>query len=579
MKRFGKILFLLQVMWSSSVWAQNFQATVNRTEVPQGETFLLTLETDDDKSSDTPDLSVLDENFNIYSVGNAYQSTYINGVSKHSRQWQIILMPKNAGQIEIPAIKFGNMSSEPIILNVVPSQLAQQNHSSQSKDTDSKFAVEAEVDNTHPYVQQQINYTFKIYDSGGLYGEEPKLASENDDWIIKRLGEPVINSKIINGRSLREIEFKYALFPQKSGKLKAPDFVFEGYYLTKSRRGADDFDDIFNQGFFNMGFSDLFASRNPIMLRPDSINIDVKPIPAANGGYWWLPASEVTLSAEWENKNPTFRVGEAVSRSIYIKAAGVIDTQLPNLKFAEIEGVKQYPDKPVTMSTQDKGKVVSVKKFGNVFIPEKSGEITLPEVSIDWYNIHTKQLEKSVLPAQKIKVLPALKGEESALPQIEPEEISQQPQVSHNKATSLAQPISQNNIPAWLWIIVAFLLGLFCSWLLFGRRTQAEKKNANDYIKQIKEAVKTENSKELRDSLIGWMQETNPDKKINNLDDVIACVGNKALKEQVTELNILLYSPKKADFKPDVFLKAFAEEQKKSKKSTKKFDPLPKLYK
>lgn len=579
MKKFGKILFLLQLVWSSSAWAQNFQATVNRTEVPQGETFLLTLETDDDKNSDTPDLSVLDKDFNIYSVGNAYQSTYINGVSKHSRQWQIILMPKNAGQIEIPAIKLGKMSSEPIILNVVPSQLARQSHSSQSDNTDSKFAVEAEVDNKNPYVQQQINYTFKIYDSGGLYGEEPKLATENDEWIIKRLGEPVINSKIINGRSLREIEFEYALFPQKSGRLKAPDFVFEGYYLTKSHRGADDFDDIFNQGFFNMGFSDLFASRNPIMLHPDPMNIDVKPVPAANGGYWWLPASEVTLSAEWENKNPTFRVGEAVSRSVYIKAAGVIDTQLPNLKFAEIAGVKQYPEKAVTMSTQDRGKIISVKKFGNVFIPEKSGEITLPEVSVDWYNIHTKQLEKSVLPAQKITVLPALKGEEDAFSQIEQEEISQQPQVSHNKATALAQSISQNNIPAWLWIIVAFLLGLFCSWFLFGRRTQSEKKGASDYLKQIKEAVKTENSKALRDGLIGWMQETNPDKKINNLDDVIAIVENKKLKGQIAELNTMLYSSKKADFQPDVFLKALAEEQKKGKKSSKKFDPLPKLYK
>ena len=55
----------------------------------------------------------------------------------------------------------------------------------------------------------------------------------------------MINSKIINGRQLREIQFKYALFPQKSGLLRTPDVEFRGYYLTRSRRSADVFDDVF----------------------------------------------------------------------------------------------------------------------------------------------------------------------------------------------------------------------------------------------------------------------------------------------------------------------------------------------
>lgn len=579
MKKFGKVLIFLQLLWSGSVWAQNFQATVNRTEVPQGETFLLTLETDDDKTSATPDLSVLDKDFNIYSVGNAYQSTYINGVAKHSRQWQVILMPKNSGQIVIPSIKLGSMASEPITLNVAPAQLAQQARSSQPEASESKFAVDAEVDNTNPYVQQQINYSFKIYDSGGLYGEAPELVQESQDWMIKSLGDPEINSKIINGRQLREIEFKYALFPQKSGILETPEFVFNGYYLTKSRRGTDAFDDMFNRGFFNMGFSDLFATRNPVALRAEPIKIEVKPIPAANGGYWWLPATEVTLSAEWENKNPVFRVGEAVSRLIYLKAGGVIDTQLPDLKFAEIPNVKQYPDKPITMSAQNDGKIVSVKKFGNVFIPEQSGSMTIPEISIDWYNIRTGKLEKATLPAQKVEVLPALNGETNILPTHPQEQMSQQPQNNMETKQKQEQSKQTSFVPVWIWVVIAFVLGLFCSWFLFGRHSQMQKKDVRDYIKQIQIAVKEENGKELRNSIIGWAQETYPNKKINNLDDVISLIGSKILKEQIAELNTLLYSPKKANFQPEIFLKGFSEEQKKNKKKQNKFEPLPKLYK
>ena len=90
---------LLGVAFIGAAWAQTFNAAVNRTEVPQGETFVLTLELADDSDSGNPDLSVLDKDFIVYSVGNAFSYNYINGVASKSRQWQIALMPKNSGKI------------------------------------------------------------------------------------------------------------------------------------------------------------------------------------------------------------------------------------------------------------------------------------------------------------------------------------------------------------------------------------------------------------------------------------------------------------------------------------------------
>lgn len=578
MKKLLVILLCLQIIGSKIVSAQTFQATVNRNDVPQGETFMLTLETDDDKTSDTPDLSVLDKDFDVYSVGSAYQKIYINGATKHSRQWQIILMPKNYGRIEIPAIKLGKMSSQPIILNVTPSQLVQSpdGQSQDSLDNKQKFAVEALVDNKNPYVQQQINYTFKIYDSGGLYGEMPVINDENNDWIVKSLGNPEIKSKVINGRQLREIEFKYALFPQKSGQLKLPDFEFNGYYLTKSHRGTSAFDDIFNSGFFNMGFSDMFASRNPVVLKPKSISVNVKPIPASNGGYWWLPASQVVLTSEWEDKNPIFRVGEAVGRFVYLKAFGVIETQIPDIHFKEMEGVKQYPDKPVAMSMENNDEIISVKKFGNVFIPEKSGDMTIPEVTVDWFNIHNGQIEKATLPAQKITVLPALSGQES----ISTESSEKETKIVNNQEEIISQPTAETkNIPSWIWIICAFVLGLIISYVLFGRKTNGRKPSVKGYAKHVEQSLQMGDFKGLRDNLLAWAKEAYKDNQITNLDDIEKYTQNNALKEQLAQINKMLYSPKKAEFQADIFLKAFKEEQKKRKKTQKAFDPLPKLYK
>ena len=578
MKKFICLLVGLH-LWSGAALAQSFNATVNRTEVPQGETFLLTLETDDDKTTATPDLSVLEPDFNIYSVGNAYQSSYVNGVSTHSRQWQIMLMPKTAGQIQIPAIKLGKLSSQPIELNVVSSALQKQG-AAHAQDNAPKFAIDAQIDNTSPYVQQQINYTLNIYDSGGLYGEEPVfMDSGNGDWIIKSLGAPVINSKIINGRQLREIQFKYALFPQKSGALKTPDVEFRGYYLTRSRRGSDPFDDVFNSGFFDMGFSDMFATRNPVVLKPESKVIKVKAVPADNGGYWWLPASKVTLSAEWENNNPTFKVGEAVSRSVYLKASGVIENQLPDIKFADIKGVKQYPDKPVAMSSQQNGEVVSVKKFSNVFIPETAGKMTIPAVTIDWYNIHTRQLEKATLPAITVKVLPSASGDVSPTSTLAEPQPQSQPQPQ-------PQPLQPHNSPSatngqiTFMLLGAFVMGLLLSYALFGLRGgRSGRKMIKFYQNQVKTAADKNDLKALRDNLLAWARLSYDAATVNNVDDIAKLSADEGFKTALAQLSQALYAPRKNKFDTTAFLKAFNAEQKRAKRRKKVCAPLPELYK
>ena len=362
--------FLLAAIVANAAWAQTFTAAVNRTEVPQGETFVLTLELVDGQDNGNPDLSVLDKDFIVYSVGSGYNFNYVNGVSSKSRQWQIALMPKNAGQITVPSVKLDNLETAPITLNVVPASAvepqtsADNGYQSPQQMNKPKFSMVAEAGNKAPFVQQQIDYTVKIYDTGGLQGEAPQFIEDgSNNWIIRSLGAPTVGSKIVNGRSLREITFRYALFPQKSGMLQTPEVQFNGYYLTRSRGMNDPFDDLFGSRLGGIGFADMFATRNPVMLTAKPEKINVQPIPAANNGSWWLPAQQVALLAEWEPRQPVFKVGEAVNRTIYLKAVGVAESQLPELNFPSVPGLKQYPDKAVASSGIENGQVVAVKKI------------------------------------------------------------------------------------------------------------------------------------------------------------------------------------------------------------------------
>lgn len=150
----------------------------------------------------------------------------------------------------------------------------------------------------------------------------------------------------------------------------------------------------------------MFATRNPVVLNTKQIEVNVRPIPPANNGNWWLPAESVKLYAEWSPQRPVFKVGEAVSRTVYLKAVGVVENQLPDIKFRDVAGLKQYPEKPVAQNAVENGQVVAVKKNANVYIPDKAGNIAVPEISVDWFNVRTGRMERAVLPAANIQVQP-----------------------------------------------------------------------------------------------------------------------------------------------------------------------------
>lgn len=600
MKKIISIL-VFGIFFCAEAFAQTLVAKTSRTDLPEGEAFLLTLDYDGSDSS-VPELGVLDKDFTIYSVTNSYQTNIINGQVSQQRQWQIGLMPKaTAGTtVTVPPIKLGSVQSNPVQLRILDAQnLAHPDNSDnpdyQAPQQGPRFAVKGSVDNQNPYVQQQINYTLTLYDAGGLQGGEPEFIDDgSNNWLIRGLGQPEISSKVVNGRSLREIRFRYAMFPQKSGRLKTPVMRFNGYYLTQGGRGSDPFEEIFGGSLFDagVGFGSMFATRNPVVLNTKPIEVNVRPIPSENDGNWWLPAESVRLYAEWSPQRPDFKVGEAVSRTVYLKAVGVVENQLPDINFKNAEGLKQYPERPVTQNAVENGKVVAVKKTANVYIPDRSGNITIPEISVDWFNVKTGRLERAVLPATSIQVQPG-----SAPAAAQPQTTRPQPDIQQSekmlpdnpeKTTAAAaeetpaQP--ESRFGAYYTAIAAFILGLIVSWLLFrtpkkGQPKNEEKPGLRDSRKTVVRCAKDNDFRGLRDALLNWAEEKFKNRRITNMSDVVRAVNAKDFEKQIDILTAELYGKGSEDWNSAAFIKAFekADAKKTTDKATDK--PLPGLYK
>lgn len=586
MKKILALLMIIACLASTSAMARTLTASVNRPEIPQGEVVVLTLEYLGVHTDKTPDLSVLKKDFNIFSMEQEFQNIYDNGKTYQLQKWNIGLMPKGVGKILIPAVSLDGNRSQALEINVIPAGDASAIKA--GEENMPKYAISAEIDNTSPYVQQEINMTVSIFDAGGLQGSAPYFDSEaQNDWNILGLGEPTLESKVINGQSVRVIKFKYALFPQKSGTLKLPQARFDGYYLT-GRRRSNPLQQLIDSQFGDIGLSisDMSATRNPVVLTTQEQNITVKP--AAANTQWWIPAEKLEIYSQWQPSPPVFKVGEAISRNISIKAVGVADKQLPTLSFDSSESIKQYPEKPVSENRIENGKVASVKNIKNVYIPSKAGKALIPEVKIDWFNVKTGKTETARLPATEINVMPgstvstaadtpAIPASEKLLPESKKDAIFASQPLQEANATEKEQTMN-----VYLWSLLSFFCGIFISYLLFSSSRKDKKSvpaSSNNYFAEVVKYAKQKDLRALRDSLIFWARQKYHDDSITNLNDISSYNNDASFHQALANLSSLMYAPQKTEWNADEFIAVFRLTNKFTDKNKPEDKPLPELYK
>lgn len=600
MKKFWLILLAVFACISGAE-AAGLQAEVDRNILPQGETFVLSIKYDGGKTNQQPDFSVLEKDFSIFSMGTSFQHNYINGKISQSQEWQLVLMPRATGKIEIPSVSLGNKTSNPVQIEVIPAT-AQNMQKEVSSPQKPRFAIEAEIDNKNPYVQQEVNVMLKLYDTGGMQIERvvPLNLNEND-WVVRSMGSPELESTVINGRSTRVIKLGYALFPQRSGRLTIPAFAAEGFYLTRSKNPMRQiFDDAFGPMGMSAGFDDVFATKNPVSVATEPVQIEVKPIPSQSRGAWWIPAEKVELFSEWKPNPPQFKVGEAVTRNIYLKAVGVIDNQLPSIDFKDSGSLRQYPEKPVTEMKLEGDKIASLRMISTVYIPSEAGQAQVPEVKVNWFNVKTGQNETAVLPAMTVNVLPnaalAEAEKEAAAEKVSPTKVKatetqpvQAAETHLNKKSDEA--IEQSRLrkeqhagyDKYVWMVVAFLAGIIITYLLLSRKRgsseQEDVLSVRDYAKLVVRSAKAKDLKKLRDNLILWSRQYSGREDITNLNDVAQALNQPEMSRLLDEISEKLYNPSTTVWDNTAFIACFEKLSRHSKSGSHAEDKrLPDLY-
>ena len=418
------LLFLFLLLLAGQASAEAFFASVDRTRLSEGETVVLTLESTDPTRFGRPDLSPLEQDFEILGSRQVNRLSSIGDAPRASTRWILTLQPRRSGEVIIPEIRLEDAETLPITLNV------EEAVSAGAGDTLAPVFIDASLDQPSVYVQAQAVLTLRIYHSVSMYDDSSLTPLRIADARVEQLGEPRTYEKSIGGVLHGVIELQYAIYPQRSGELMIPGQTFSATLVDRSR----------NSDFLPFGPRSGKVSR----VKSPDIPLQVKPKPADYPpDAPWLPARALGLAETWNPQPETSQVGDSLTRRLILKVDGLSSAQLPPLPATQVDGLRRYPDQPQMNDQKSENGIVGTREEREALVPSRAGNFELPPLEIVWWNTQTDTLERTILSARTLQV--------AENPQLQNDELPNVPMVTPQVIEGPA---------LWPWQLACALLSL-----------------------------------------------------------------------------------------------------------------------
>ncbi|GAA6133626.1 BatD family protein [Oceaniserpentilla sp. 4NH20-0058] len=511
------LLFIMLSLLANLTWATTFEASVDRSTIGEGESLFLTLRYNSNVSSGEPDLSALNQQFEIENQQRKNSFQYINGKSESWTVWTVTLTPKRKGNLVLPSIEYQGERTKPIQINV---EKINPNIAKQDKDV--FFHTETDVKTS--YVQGQVVYSEKLYFSVPLDNSQlSEVAVE--DAVLEALGETRQYRTQLNGRSFEVYERRFVIYPQTSGELIIPGPRYSGEI---------------SNGRWRPG--------RPISVSHPPIRLQVLPQPANYPqNSTWLPAKNFDVSAKWLGNETQMNAGDPVTLSITLKANGLSSAHLPAIKLPEVNGLKYYPEQAQKNESNNDSGVTSWLTQNIAVVATQGGDFIIPEIRIPWFNTEDGRAEYAILPAQTLKVASSIPQNKSIVPAASPMDTN-----STAIIPEVSGPIKQPASRFWPVVSLLFmLLWLTTSYFLWRAhqtpnkvkpKDQSNSPNNNILLKNIKKSCRNNDAKSTREAILAWAQSQKAE-AILNLDNVASLHTSSELKQALQELDYTLYSP------------------------------------
>ena len=563
-------------LWQGAM-ADEPTVQVDRSTVAMKESFNLIIDVSGSGVRDVPDFAVLEENFELIGPPRrATEVTTINGETQARTRFFVTLTPKRPGELQIPALKIGTASTQPLTIHVT--EAAGVGAGDKAPD----LFLEAQVSEAEPLVQSQVTYTMRLFHAidireGSL--SEPELR----DAVVVRLGDDVQYQVERFDRSYQVVERRFAVFPQISSPMTLPPPIFNGQLPEK--RELSSLNDLFGQRGGSSGnpFGSFFHPTRLVRILGPAVQVDVKPVPAGADAKTWLPAAGLTLDESWTTKPLTFKVGEPTTRTLTVRALGVTAAHLPEIDVQSSDTIKVYADRPEMRTYSEGDFIVGERKVKLAMVPTQSGPLTLPAITLKWWDTGVGEPRVTEIPARKIAVLQSGLEEDTALlaGATPPAETGAgQSELVSGASRAGAWPLlGVALLAAWLITLVAWLRAR-------GRGTITAEPDPESSAsltpnpQSLRRACLKNEAWQAKEALIAWAGSRWTNTQPQTLMAVAACVSSEDASNAVMELDRVLYDTGESTWSNGAHMWSCLRSEKGEKKSGKpaKKSRLPVLY-
>ena len=319
-----------------------------------------------------PKLKALPE-FNVSYGGASSQYNLAGNQISVSVTWTYVLKPKKVGQFMVSSIQIshGNKTytTDPISIEVLAkSKKPSQSESTQDTFTDafssSTHKVEASIDNSRPYVNEQIIYTFRyLYTVRIASFNSPQYTppSLRQFWTTE-LERKRAQRQVIDGTLYRIEEIQVGLFPITAGKI-----TIEPAKLSlplAARRGR------------------LQSSARVLVTNP--VEVNVRPLPQEGKPTNFAgTVGQYRIHAQTDRK--TVEAGDGFTLRVQVSGTGNIET-VPAPTIPTLPNMAIYDPQITDAIGIVDSKIQGSRTYEYVIIPSKEGHWTIPAIDYPYFD-------------------------------------------------------------------------------------------------------------------------------------------------------------------------------------------------
>ena len=355
-------------------------ARLSSPQIDETQTLELTIRSDSRDVEGSPDLSGITNDFEVLTTRKNSQYRVINGNVQAWTDWIIALRPLRTGTLRIPALSYRGESTEPLELRVLPLDPAIK------RQMGKRVFFETSTEPESPYVQAQLIYVRRLLYADGtqIYGEMPDTPAIEDAVVIA-LGNATSSTVTRDGQRYGMIEQRYAIFPERSGKLEIPGAVVSGS-VRMNINGR--------------------LKRNGVRVIAEPSTVTVRPIPSSYPPNTpWLPATRVELLEAWDKTPLVFELGKSLSQTLIVRSDSATGSLIPPLEY-EIPAshFRTYPEQPNIADNQRPAGLIGTRSQTWSIIPTQAGNVTLPPVSLTWFDTASETVRTASIARRPVSI-------------------------------------------------------------------------------------------------------------------------------------------------------------------------------